>query len=119
METPDFEVLDEFEVEAEPLGDGAFGSVHRTTKKGTSKLGAVKAISKALTKTAVEADNKKEDWYQLLQLEVTILKDLSATKHRNLPKFFGNYEVCRRPSLVCCFGSCCCASAVTSPGACG
>ena len=90
---PTFEVLNDYTVDLEnPLGVGGFGSVHVGCQKGTHKMVAVKAVSKARTQVAAERGDTHNSAEDILKIEIDAMRDLSETRHRNIPKFYGSWE---------------------------
>ena len=76
-------LMKEYEVDPEPIGAGAFGTVHFALRNGTSKMVAIKAVSKSRTKAEAEK-GAQADWQQLIRHEIELMRDLSATRHRNM-----------------------------------
>ncbi|EOD15561.1 hypothetical protein EMIHUDRAFT_119321, partial [Emiliania huxleyi CCMP1516] len=96
-EEPDFSALGPaFEVDPDPLGLGAFGSVHLATMSLGGALGrkvmCVKAISKQRTREQAEAGGATTPWQELLQREVDITAELGRTQHRHMPRFYGTAD---------------------------
>ena len=94
---PDFSALGPaFEVDPDPLGLGAFGSVHLATMSLGGALGrkvmCVKAISKQRTREQAEAGGATTPWQELLQREVDITAELGRTQHRHMPRFYGTAD---------------------------
>ena len=98
FEAPGFELpaLRAYEIDPEPIGIGAFGSVHFAWRRGTSKMVAIKAISKARTAEAT-SDSASVQSTELLRREVDILREMGSLRHRNLPRF---YESCESDSFL-------------------
>jgi serine/threonine protein kinase len=101
---PDFSVLGStFEVDPEPIGVGAFGTVHfamMRTGAAKQKAVAVKCIDKARTRAQAEAGGARTQWQELIEYEVDITSELGQTRHRNMPRFYGKWEDTNHVHLV-------------------
>lgn len=88
---PSFDVLEGLlEVQADPLlGYGAFGTVHYAVLIAESKTVALKAVSKAATRTAALEGNTQSSLREILFSEAQMLEALAVGRHRNMLKFHG------------------------------
>ena len=88
---PNFDtVVGIFEVQADPLlGYGAFGTVHYAVLIAESKTVALKAVSKAATRTAAIDGGSPASVREILYNEALLLEELAASRHRNMLRFHG------------------------------